>query len=66
MERLATRERGVHLRTLEDRDVEVLQGDDVIVLDVIRITDDQVLNGTPPRSTHVRDGRRLLLLDPAR
>ena len=34
---------------------------------MIQITDDPSAERTaPPRSTHVRDGRRLLLLDPAR
>ena len=34
---------------------------------MIQITNDSSAERTaPPRSTHVRDGRRLLLLDPAR
>ena len=38
-----------------------------VVLVVIQITDDPSAERTaPPRSTHVRLGRRLLLLDPAR
>ena len=38
-----------------------------VVLVVIQITGDPSAERTaPPRSTHVRDGRRLLLLDPAR
>ena len=41
--------------------------DDGVVLAVIQITDDPSAERTaPPRSTHVRLGRRLLLLDPAR
>ena len=42
-------------------------GDEGVVLVVIQITRDASAERTaPPRSTHVRDGRRLLLLDPAR
>ena len=44
-----------------------MNGVDGVVLVVIQITDDPSAEWTaPPRSTHVRDGRRLLLLDPAR
>ena len=44
-----------------------MNGVDGVVLVVIQITDDLSAERTsPPRSTHVRDGRRLLLLDPTR
>ena len=44
-----------------------MNGVEEVVLIVIQITDDPSAERTaPPRSTHVRLGRRLLLLDPAR
>ena len=44
-----------------------MNGVDGVVLVVIQISGDPSAERTaPPRSTHVRDGRRLLLLDPAR
>ena len=49
MEKLATRERGVHLHTLEDRDAEVLQECGWRS----RTCSDST---APPRSTHVQPG----------
>ena len=58
----------MHLHTFVDRvRKRSRNGDEVVVHDVIQITGDPSAERTaPPRSTHVRDGRRLLLLDPAR
>ena len=44
-----------------------MNGVDGVVLVVIQITEDPSAERTaPPRSTHIRNRRRLLLLDPAR
>ena len=58
----------MHLHTFVDRERKCSKnGDEVVEHDVIQITGDPSTERTaPPRSTHVRDGRRLLLLDPAR
>ena len=58
----------MHLHTLVDRERKRSKNrDEEGVLDVIQITGDPSAERTaPPRSTHVRLGRRLLLLDPAR
>ena len=58
----------MHLHTFVDLERKRSKnGDDVVEHDVIQITGDPSTERTaPPRSTHVRDGRRLLLLDPAR
>ena len=59
---------GLHLHTFVDHARKRSKnGDEEGVLDVIQITGDPSAERTaPPRSTHVWDGRRLLLLDPAR
>ena len=59
---------GLHLHTFVDHARKRSKnGDEEVVLDVIQITGDPSTERTvPPRSTHVRLGRRLLLLDPAR
>ena len=64
------RERGVHLHTLEDRDAEALQergwwSRSLSDSDRGRIRSKHRTT-LPPRSTHVRLERRLLLLDLAR
>ena len=57
----------MHLHTFVDRERKRSKnGDEGVVLDVIQITGDPSAERTaPPRSTHVRSGWRLLLLDPA-
>ena len=58
----------MHLHTFVDCERKRSKnGDEGVVLVVIQITGDPSTERTaPPRSTHVRLGRRLLLLDPAR
>ena len=64
----SSNERGVHLHTLcrSSGSVQVNRVEGVVLV-VIQITGDPSAERTaPPRSTHVRLGRRLLLLHPAR
>ena len=58
----------MHLHTFVDHERKHSKnGDEEVVLVMIQITGDpSTERTTPPRSTHVRDGRRLLILDPAR
>ena len=58
----------MHLHTFVDRERKHSKnGDEGVVLDVIRITEDPSTERTaPPRSTHVRNSHVSFFLDPAR